>query len=114
MTQPPKTRVTARDVEAAILQTHFFTAASALSGEAILNGVDLNASNPLLQRTTFCLLVLRNGHRITGVNYGPVDAESFDERMAHDLAHKDAIDKVWEVLGYELRLRVSGGLLVRA
>lgn len=110
MTQPPKTRITVRDVDAAIAETHYFTAADGVRGQAVADGVD-SVESPSLARTTFCVLVLRNGHRVTGVNYGPVDAESFDDGMACDLAHKDAIDKVWEVLGYELRLRMHGGLL---
>ncbi|CAN7306597.1 Gp49 family protein [Cupriavidus necator] len=56
---------------------------------------------------TFCVLVLRNGHRVVGINYGPVDPALFSAEMAREQAREDAIRQVWPLLGYELRTKLA-------
>jgi len=50
----------------------------------------------------FCVLVLRNGYTITGES-PLVSDENFNAEIGRRLARERAIDKVWPLLGYELR-----------
>lgn len=57
---------------------------------------------------TFCVLILQNGHRIVGVNTGPVSAANFDPELGRKLARQNAVDQIWPLLGYALRDRLVG------
>jgi hypothetical protein len=99
-------RITPADVEANIASEHYFTAADGQMG-AVAAGDDAPAFNPALSLLTFCVLIMRNGHRIVGVNEGPVSAENFDAELGRKLARKKAIDQIWPLIGYELRSRLA-------
>lgn len=60
-----------------------------------------------LSLLTFCVLVLRNGHRVVGINYGPVDPALFSAETAREQAREEAIRQVWPLLGYELRTKLA-------
>lgn len=55
--------------------------------------------------TTICVLDLDTGHTVTGTN-SLVVAEKFDAVVGADYAFKKALDEVWALLGYELRLKL--------
>ena len=55
------------------------------------------------QMVTICLLILANGHRVIGINAGPVAAANFDAEVGRELALKNAKDQVWGLLGLALR-----------
>lgn len=57
-------------------------------------------------RVTTCLLVLQNGAKVVGVNYGSIDPAQHSEAMGRQEAYKDAVNKVWELEGYLLRQRL--------
>ena len=57
-------------------------------------------------RVTICLLILRNGAKVVGVNYGSIDPAQHREDMGRQEAYKDAVNKVWELEGYLLRQRL--------
>lgn len=97
-------RVTPADIEANIASEHYFTGADGVSA-GVLDGRAIG-SLPSLGLITFCVLVLRNGHRIVGVNEGPVSTANFDAELGRKLARQKAIDQVWPLVGYELKERL--------
>lgn len=64
-----------------------------------------------LDRLTICVLVLANGFVVTGESCC-VSTENFDPALGQQYARKKAADKVWELMGYELRSRVASGVTV--
>lgn len=102
-------RITPADIEANIASEHYFTAADGVLGAYKANGdVYVGTMPNILNATalpllTFCVLVLRNGHRIVGVNEGPVSAENFDAELGRKMAREKAIDQIWPLMGFRLR-----------
>ncbi len=104
-------RITPADIEANIASEYYFTAADGMRGlwgdsSHLLEDNCLRPASPL-HLLTFCVLIMRNGHRIVGVNEGPVSAENFDAELGRKLARKKAIDQIWPLIGYELRSRLA-------
>lgn len=99
-------RVTPADIEANIASEHYGTA-DWLNDMHITrpHGVDRPASLKLL---TFCVLVLRNGFTVTGES-ACASPENFDAEMGKKIARQNAINKVWPLMGYALRERLSEG-----
>ena len=94
-------RITPADIQAAIAQTHYFTAADGVRGAAIADGVD-DGSTPPLQLLTFCVLVLRNGFTVTGES-ACASPENFDPEIGQKVARKNAEEKIWALEGYRLK-----------
>ncbi|KPU96664.1 hypothetical protein APR50_23180 [Variovorax paradoxus] len=101
-------RVTSEDIEAAIVREYYFTADEGIYGHEVLIGDSVSTPEPHgpLGRVTICVLELRNGTTIVGVNEGPVSAANFDAGVGRRYAREKAIDQVWPLLGYELRSRL--------
>ncbi|MGI4847241.1 MAG: Gp49 family protein, partial [Janthinobacterium lividum] len=57
---------------------------------------------PSLNLLTFCVLVLRNGFTVTGES-ACASPENFDAEIGRTIARKNAVDKIWPLMGYELR-----------
>lgn len=106
-------RVTPADIEANIASQHYFTGSEGVLGNIVRKSGYLAAINSdakdmrTLGLLTFCVLVLRNGTKIVGINYGPVSPENFDAEQGRREAHEDAVRQVWPLLGYELRSQLS-------
>lgn len=75
--------------------------------EMLQHVVAAPAVPPSLGLLTFCVLVLRNGTKIVGINYGPVSPENFNAEQGRQEARKHAIEQVWPLLGYELRSKLA-------
>ena len=108
--QAPK--LTLDDIKAVIVGEHYFTAdygiAGALSHTGKLDHSHFyGPSKGGMDRVTFCVLELRNGAKVTGVNHGPVSAANFDPLVGREYARANAIEKVWELEGYLLRERLA-------
>lgn len=103
-------RITPADIEANIASEHIFNAGMADVAQKILDWTitDEEARQPRspLDMVTICVLVLRNGHRIVGVNEGPVSAANFDAELGRKLARQKAVDQIWPLMGYELKERL--------
>lgn len=54
------------------------------------------------EKTTVCLLVLKNGFEIPGYS-ACVDPKNFDCEIGKKLAYEDAISKLWGFEGYLLQ-----------
>ena len=54
---------------------------------------------------TFCVLVLRNGFVVTGES-ACASPENFDAEIGRKIARENAINKVWTLMGYELRTKL--------
>lgn len=90
-------RITPDDVKANIASEHYFTAAQALR----LGGTEPHP----LDLLTFCVLVLKNGFTVTGES-ACASPENFDPEIGRRIARDNAIQKVWPLMGYELRSRL--------
>lgn len=98
-------RVTPADVEANIVSEHYFTARDGLLG-ATGTYRPAGRSIPALDLLTFCVLVLRNGFTVTGES-ACASPENFDAEIGRKIARQNAVNKIWPLMGYELKQRLS-------
>jgi hypothetical protein len=99
-------RVTLADIEANITSAFYFTAADGCFGASGHRPNSVRAGTAL-SLLTFCVLVLRNGFTVTGES-ACASAENFDAELGRKIARQNAIDKVWPLMGYELRSKLAG------
>lgn len=110
-------RVTPADIEANIASEHYFTALEGVMGANRLGtGLNMvesakdiaNASRSLghLGLLTFCVLVLRNGFTVTGES-ACASPENFDAAIGRKIARANAVQKIWPLMGYELRSKLA-------
>ena len=101
-------RITPSDIEANIASEHYFTAlAGALASLPKSAGDDeLNAIPSSLDLLTFCVLVLKNGFTVTGES-ACASPENFDAEIGRKIARENAINKVWLLMGYELKSKLA-------
>lgn len=98
-------RVTPEDIAAEIAAEFYFTAADGVLSQSEMGTRPAAWTN--LDQVTICVLVLRNGAKVLGVNYGAIDCARHDAAMGRDEARKMAVEKVWELLGFRLRDKLS-------
>lgn len=96
-------RITPADLEANIASEHYFTAQEGVDGSVSHGAPQVKALGLL----TFCVLVLRNGFTVTGES-ACASPENFDAELGRKIARTNAINKVWPLMGYELRSRLAG------
>ena len=111
-------RVTPADIEANIAAEIYSTGldcAAEAAGDArgvfnrIKPDVDLTVVNDSLRLLTFCVLVLRNGFTVTGES-ACASPENFDAELGRKIARQNAVQKMWPLMGYALKERLSGEL----
>ncbi len=65
---------------------------------------------PVIHRSitllTFCVLVLRNGFTVTGES-ACASPENFDAEIGRKIARENAVNKIWPLMGYELRSKLA-------
>ncbi|MFG5779848.1 Gp49 family protein [Comamonas sp. J-3] len=110
-------RVTPADIEAEINSETYFTAQHGVEGA--MSALELHSRHPggtpvNLCHITFCVLTLKNGTKLVGVNEGPVSPENFDPEIGRKLARQKAIDQVWPMLGFRLRDELARPVLTEA
>ncbi|ELT9610025.1 MULTISPECIES: Gp49 family protein [Raoultella] len=105
-------RVTPSRVEAIIRSEHYFTAYDGRRGalvnetyEAREKPLDADADLVPLQLLTFCVLVLENGFIVTGES-ACASPENFDAEIGRNIAHQNAVNKIWLLEGYLLKQRL--------
>lgn len=89
--------VTPAYVEACIRQENYFNAWSAAFD------AQHHMPDPSLKLLTFCVLVTRNGHTVTGEAHCQNPAK-FNAEIGRTEARKDAINKLWPMVVYAARL----------
>jgi len=94
-------RVTLADIEANIASEHYINA-----GDAVYPGEIAAWPYEHLRLLTFCVLVLKNGFTVTGES-ACASPENFDAEIGRKIARQNAISKIWPLMGYELRSRLS-------
>jgi len=96
-------RVTTDDIKANIKSEFFFTAQNGVIGanSAINGGVE-----PELTLLTFCVLILRNGFTVTGES-ACASPENFNAEIGRSIARENAVQKIWPLMGYELRSKLA-------
>ena len=96
-------RITPADIEANIKSEWFFTASDGVFGATELLMEDEDKHLGLL---TFCVLVLRNGFTVTGES-ACASPENFDAEIGRKIARANAVQKIWPLMGYELRSHLA-------
>lgn len=97
-------RVTAEGLEANIKHEYYFNAKNAIEA-AGFGGVPEDVGV-----LTFCVLVLQNGYTVTGQS-ACADPKNYNKEIGERLALSDAKNKIWALMGYELKTEVmkTGG-----
>ena len=98
-------RITPADIEANIASTVYFTAFQGFKGNDDNDDQSL-ATCDALRLLTFCVLVLRNGFTVTGES-ACASSENFNAEIGRKIARENALNKVWPLMGYELRTKLS-------
>lgn len=97
-------RVTPADIESNIIAEHYFTAEQgAFAAFAPFASGDV--VDPVLSLLTFCVLVMRNGFTVTGES-ACASPENFNPEIGRKIARANAVNKVWPLMGYELKQRL--------
>ena len=94
-------RITPDDIEANIASEHYFTAADGIRGA---NNLECERGDPLTL-LTFCVIELRNGFTVTGES-ACASPENFDAELGRKIARQKAVEKIWPLMGYELRSKL--------
>lgn len=100
-------RLTLQDIEDQIATESYFSAADGIDGWAMRTRRERAGDCGSLEFVTICVMVLRNGTKIVGVNEGPVSAANFNAEIGRNMARQKAIDQIWPMLGYELRSKLA-------
>lgn len=106
-------RVTPADIEANIGAEFYFTAAEGADGAGALRNKAVDGTPGPLELLTFCVLVLRNGFTVTGES-ACASPENFDAEIGRKIARVNAVNKVWPLMGYELKTRLDQDARIQA
>ena len=110
-------RITPDLVQANIKSVFYFTALQGSRMAVLDESVDtLNPSlvsttalDPALGLLTFCVLTLQNGFTVTGES-ACASPENFDAEAGRIAARRNAENKIWPLMGYELKCRLAKGV----
>ncbi|WP_346770304.1 Gp49 family protein [Pseudomonas syringae] len=101
-------RVTPSDLQANIASEHYFTAADGAYGAEGFQDFQharFEDQPAPLHLLTFCVLVLRNGFTVTGES-ACASPENFNADIGRKIARQNAEQKIWPLMGYELKQRL--------
>jgi len=98
-------RITPQDLQDNIASVHYFTAGEALKATEPDDYVYFTAE-PHLRALTFCVLVLKNGFTVTGES-ACASPENFDAEIGRKIARQNAEQKIWPLMGYHLKQKLS-------
>ena len=103
-------RITPKDIEANIVSEHYFTAAQGACHPKAMNPRNFSNIPPELGLLTICVLVLRNDFTVTGES-ACASPENFDAEIGRQIARANAVQKIWPLMGYELRSQLARPVL---
>ena len=100
-------RVTPADIEANIVSEFYFTASDGVENHPsqTTRYVHHDATTQVdvpLGLLTFCVLVLHNGFTVTGES-ACASPENFDAEIGRKVARANAVNKIWPLLGFQLK-----------
>ena len=100
-------RITPADIEANIIAEHYFDAfmASAHGTAKYYDGFE-DCHVDALRLLTFCVLTLKNGFMVTGES-ACASPENFDAEIGKAIARQNAVNKIWTLMGYALKEKLS-------
>ena len=101
-------RVTPSDIAENIASVHYFTAGDGVIGNAESPMDTSEETFGALDLLTFCVLVLRNGFTVTGES-ACASPENFNAEIGRKIALENATNKVWPLMGYALKQKLSEG-----
>ena len=104
-------RITPADIEANIAEEHYFTAQDGVRGNSGQGDKIHEWVSPVgqsLSLLTFCVLVMRNGFTVTGES-ACASPENFDAEIGKKIARANAVQKIWPLMGYALKQKLSKG-----
>lgn len=96
-------RVTPQDIEENIASTWYINAGEGVIPDDYMPPVPVDHPLRLL---TFCVLVLKNGFTVTGES-ACASPENFNAEIGRKIARENAKQKIWPLMGYELRSKLS-------
>jgi len=99
-------RITPDDIEANIKECHYFTALDGVDGHFRGGPESQLCDGMALSLLTFCVLVMRNGFTVTGES-ACASPENFDAEIGRKVARANAIQKIWPLMGYELKSKLT-------
>ena len=105
-------RVTPADIEANIATEAYFTAHEGIEGARAAHGKyqlvrhNENEAEGPMRCLTFCVLILDNGFTVTGES-ACASPENFDAEIGRKIARQNAVQKIWPLMGYELRSKLA-------
>lgn len=99
-------RITPADIEANIVKEVYFTAAEGIAGHATMTGDYSKTVTQEHTLLTFCVLTLRNGFTVTGES-ACASPQNFDTMIGREIARKNAVEKVWPLMGYALKSKLA-------
>ena len=104
-------RVTPEDIEQNIADEVYFTAADGAAMSQLVQIPDDDETTeiavfPTLALLTFCVLILKNGFTVTGES-ACASPENFDAEIGRKIARANAVQKIWPLMGYALKERLS-------
>jgi len=99
-------RVTLDQVNETIIHEFYFTAAQGVVGKAFLTSEYADVMPRTLGQLTFCVLVLKNGYTVTGQS-ACADPANYKRDIGERIARSDTVNKIWPLLGYELRTQLD-------
>ncbi|WP_180129022.1 MULTISPECIES: Gp49 family protein [unclassified Acinetobacter] len=97
-------RLTPNHIDSIIVDQYYFTAAQGVGNNC--NGYDAMGFHESLKTLTFCVLILKNGFKVTGQS-DCASPENFDAEVGKKVAYEDARNKVWMLEGYLLKEKLS-------
>ena len=101
-------RITPPMIEANIVSEYFFTGTDGLKGSLHSQGIVVELGTKgigVLSLLTFCVLVLKNGFTVTGES-ACASPENFDAELGRKIARKNAVAKIWPLLGFSLKQKL--------
>ena len=98
-------RITPADIQANIKSEVYFTAFDGFHGSNATEDQSM-ATCDALKLLTFCVLVLKNGFTVTGES-ACASPENFDADIGRKIAREQAVNKVWPLMGYELKSKLQ-------
>lgn len=99
-------RITPDAIESNIVECYYFTAAEGVYGSEVCRGMRPSLGALPLSLLTICVLVLRNGFTVTGES-ACASPDNFDAEIGRRVARQNAVEKIWPLMGYELKCRLA-------